>query len=274
MRNFKMINYKSVIKFFIQKLAKLLYKIPITKNYIKKNGVVNSIHSNKSIKFKVIKLLYGEFLNFEYQPESYKSFQSELWDREATLEWNARDEYDFTPFESFIENCSSLVDLGCGNGHNLALINKKFPHIQTYGIDASANMIQLAQKKAPNTSFYCGFYGIDSDAFLPQVDIVIARSTLTYIDESDIINILYWIFNKAEKYVVISDPSGKYDVKDSVNTKILSEKSYLRLRGDQSHIRNYNLYIKELFVDDQYSLVKEFLDNSEGNYNWIYKRNI
>ncbi len=228
--------------------------------------------SKSGLKSKIIRVLYSEFLSYEYSPEKYKEFQSKLWDRESKNEWSGRGVYDFSSFEKLITmSTKSVADLGCGNGHNLSVLQQKFPHIKTYGIDASAKMIELASKNSPSTKFYKGFYGPDSDTFLPIIDAIFIRSSLTYIDEYDIANVLNWIFSKAEDYVIISDPSGKNDIKDNVHIKVLNNKTYLRKKGDQTHIRNYELYIQEL--DLPFTLKEEFIDANGGNYNWVFQRN-
>ncbi len=49
-----------------------------------------------------------------------------------------------------------LLDLGCGDGHDISLLSKQGAH--TYGIDASEEMIMLAQKLNPNSQLTLGYF--------------------------------------------------------------------------------------------------------------------
>jgi len=40
-----------------------------------------------------------------------------------------------------------LLDVGCGTGYNLALLQKNFPKAELYGIDVSKQMLDIARKK-------------------------------------------------------------------------------------------------------------------------------
>ena len=71
-------------------------------------------------------------------------------------------------------------------------------------------------------------------------NIVIARSTLTYIDEIEIEEILKWIVSITKQSIIISEPSGKDDYarlpKDFLK---INDFTYKRIR-DHSHIRDYS----------------------------------
>ena len=85
---------------------------------------------------------------------------------------------------------TTLLDLGCGRGSNLAFVSKQFPMMRTTGIDVSLAMCKSAGANSPTSEVICGFYGPDSP-FLQgsEFDVVMARSTLTYVDEQDISNV-------------------------------------------------------------------------------------
>ena len=42
---------------------------------------------------------------------------------------------------------AGVLEIGCGTGRNLALINRRFPHARLYGLDISAEMLISAQAK-------------------------------------------------------------------------------------------------------------------------------
>jgi S-adenosylmethionine-diacylgycerolhomoserine-N-methlytransferase len=41
----------------------------------------------------------------------------------------------------------NILEVGCGTGRNLAILAEKYPHTNFYGLDASAAMLETAQKK-------------------------------------------------------------------------------------------------------------------------------
>ncbi|TCI93189.1 class I SAM-dependent methyltransferase [Tenacibaculum sp. M341] len=45
-----------------------------------------------------------------------------------------------------------ILEIGCGTGYNLKNLSKKFPNSKILGLDVSADMIQIAQKKNKNSS--------------------------------------------------------------------------------------------------------------------------
>lgn len=40
-----------------------------------------------------------------------------------------------------------VLEIGCGTGHNLALLGKAFPNASLVGVDLSADMLEIAEKK-------------------------------------------------------------------------------------------------------------------------------
>jgi S-adenosylmethionine-diacylgycerolhomoserine-N-methlytransferase len=46
-----------------------------------------------------------------------------------------------------ISGGENVLEIGCGTGRNLAILAKKYPKINFYGLDASAAMLETAQKK-------------------------------------------------------------------------------------------------------------------------------
>lgn len=49
--------------------------------------------------------------------------------------------------EMDVQNGESILEIGCGTGRNLAILAKKYPNANFYGLDASAEMLESAQKK-------------------------------------------------------------------------------------------------------------------------------
>lgn len=51
-----------------------------------------------------------------------------------------------------LENATSLIDIGCGEGLQLLYFHNKFPHINLTGIDISEKRIERAKKKVPSAN--------------------------------------------------------------------------------------------------------------------------
>lgn len=49
--------------------------------------------------------------------------------------------------EMDVQNGENILEIGCGTGRNLAILAKKYPKTNFYGLDASAEMLETAQRK-------------------------------------------------------------------------------------------------------------------------------
>ena len=56
---------------------------------------------------------------------------------------------DWLPFERL--SCFTLLEIGCGTGHNLKYLAERFPKSRLVGMDASADMLYVAQNKFKTT---------------------------------------------------------------------------------------------------------------------------
>lgn len=79
-----------------------------------------------------------------------------------------------------------ILEIGCGTGHNLALLAKAFPNAKLTGLDVSADMISLSKK---NTKPYADRvtlmekpYMPDETAFTGKVDAILFSYSLTMIN--------------------------------------------------------------------------------------------
>ncbi len=78
-----------------------------------------------------------------------------------------------------------IVEIGCGTGHNLSRLQSAFPQTQITGIDVSAEMIAIANKKFKNNSnikLMEQAYGSKSVEFDCAPDIIVFSYTLTMIN--------------------------------------------------------------------------------------------
>ncbi len=75
-----------------------------------------------------------------------------------------------------------VLDLGCGDGVNTALIAKALPNGEVIGIDASKGMIDTAKpKEKANLRFI--FMDIDEIAFEDEFDVVYSNATLHWVKD-------------------------------------------------------------------------------------------
>jgi len=62
----------------------------------------------------------------------------------------------FLGVPNYVKN-GKVLEIGCGSGYGVKLINKYFHPKEIYGIDMDEKMIKLAKKnKIPNTTFEVG----------------------------------------------------------------------------------------------------------------------
>ncbi len=62
-----------------------------------------------------------------------------------------RDEFMYDALCATVPEPTSLLDYGCGNGHTLQYLSKRWPKTDFYGYDISTVAIEIAQKKVEAT---------------------------------------------------------------------------------------------------------------------------
>lgn len=55
--------------------------------------------------------------------------------------------------EMDVREGENILEIGCGTGRNLTILAKKYPNTNFYGLDASAAMLETAQKKVDANNF-------------------------------------------------------------------------------------------------------------------------
>jgi len=74
--------------------------------------------------------------------------------------WTSEERDDFVLDN--IDEPTSLLDIGCGNGHTIEHLARYWPNTKFYGVDISQVAIDIAKKKVPEATFVCGT-SIDKD---------------------------------------------------------------------------------------------------------------
>lgn len=105
----------------------------------------------------------------------------------------------------------NIIDLGCGPGNICKYLLTKNPELQITAIDASSNMIELAQKHNPSAQFLT----MDIREILrlkKEYDGIICGFCMPYLSESDSINLIAHCKNLLKKTGVLylSFVEGEY----------------------------------------------------------------
>jgi trans-aconitate methyltransferase len=93
-----------------------------------------------------------------------------------------RDEVTYQNIAGYLKQIPwTVLDIGCGNGHTIAYLHKKWPETDFAGIDLSPEAIAIAKKKAPSAQFFEGFLDkIKSDR---QFDVVILLGVAEHFED-------------------------------------------------------------------------------------------
>ena len=94
----------------------------------------------------------------------------------------------------------ALLDIGCGVGHYGVLCERYYPHLQYYGTDASAAMIEQARQLAP-----LGFLWVLEfrENHPENFDIVLASQVIEPMG-GDVWANLRWLLSGARKYIILN----------------------------------------------------------------------
>ncbi len=87
------------------------------------------------------------------QVEFYNKIYSEnsdVWSQE----W--RNLFAWYALSRHIEQPESLLDIGCGVGHTIEYLSKRWPDTEYTGIDLSDVAIEVAKEKVPTADFIAG----------------------------------------------------------------------------------------------------------------------
>ncbi len=100
----------------------------------------------------------------------------------------------------------TILDVGCGEGTNTALIADIFPNASVMGIDFSLAGIQCAKEhyKSKNLLFK---HDLNSEALNLKYDLITCFEVIEHVDDWQ--RFLKMIASAANKYVLISTPTGR-----------------------------------------------------------------
>ena len=134
------------------------------------------------------------------------------------------------------ENTASLLDLGCGEGHFLAMVEKRFPAARLAGVDLSEENIRYAKgilKKAKLIRGDAAKTNLPGSSF----DVVLALELLDHVESDGALISEAWRLLKPKGMLVISIPDSSmllWNVTWSVWTRTLGR------RWEGKHLREYD----------------------------------
>lgn len=104
----------------------------------------------------------------------------------------------------------SLLDVGCGNGELLRLIDARFPGRRLSGIDLSAAVVAQNQQSLPHMQF--ATCNIENEAIAQEagpVDVIVCSEVLEHLDHPDVAMKTLALALKPGGHAIITCPSGK-----------------------------------------------------------------
>ena len=209
--------------------------------------------------------------NVSYPKSDHWKYHADYWNTVGQWRWQQKISYaDMveTLARHTLPEDKTLIDVGCGNGAMMAELAKHYSFSMT-GIDAAPRMCEQAEK-IPGAFVICAPYG--PGLKIAPADIVIARSTLTCIDESEIVPVLNWLSSITGRLLIIADPSAIHDeeliAKGSLHVERVSDTVYKR-HHDHTHIRDYAKYEIPGFTLSETLIERE---NSRGSRQWVFHR--
>jgi ubiquinone/menaquinone biosynthesis C-methylase UbiE len=114
------------------------------------------------------------------------------------------------PFERFLyaqrewRDAAAVVDFGCGNASYLNLLHREFPEKEYYGVEANAEMLDLARTGHGDHKFR--FYRSTTEIGDQQIDFVLMRYVVMHLDDrqsvfSELARVL-----KPDAFVLVIEP--------------------------------------------------------------------
>jgi len=82
-----------------------------------------------------------------------------------------------------VENARRVIDLGCGPGNSTAVLAGRWPDAELTGLDASADMIERAQREYPRHRWTLGDIAAWATASGNEFDVVFSNAALQWVDD-------------------------------------------------------------------------------------------
>ncbi len=182
----------AVLHKFRMALKNLFLKIGIDIKFVKKEEPINPIEFNS---VENLNKMWEDFKRQEtYQSSEYKQLYYKL---EEIIKDHKID-----------INNKKVVDLGCGMGIMLSILNDNYQNLKIYGYDASSVAVEIAQKQLPNGVFK------EFDIYKPgseKFDVLFCMEVLEHLlyPETAMKNIIGRMHN--DSVLLLTVPNGRKD---------------------------------------------------------------
>jgi len=194
--------------------------------------------------------------------------QQAYWNMLGPLRWGSSRIISYDDILTKIDLCVSrgtlqqpfsFLDCGGGDGRLSLAITARYQISSSTLVDCSDYMVERARMNLPQSTIVRCEYGPGCQV-QGTWDLVVARSTLTYVSQDHIVPVCEWLASRALKMLVISEPIEYFGEQICHG---------LQRRYDKSYVRNYERY----FLGDKFSLVIGQKDVIQpGNYTWVFER--
>jgi len=99
------------------------------------------------------------------------------WYKRNPEKWSieVRDRIAYDVISEHVKEPVDILDVGCGNGHTLLYLSKKFPNAKMYGLDISGEALKLVKAKLPDATTYEDF--IETFATKKRFHVIVNEGT-------------------------------------------------------------------------------------------------
>lgn len=150
-----------------------------------------------------------------------------------------------------------VLDIGCGTANMSVGLLQIEPSVQIYGIDISANMLEIAARNIPSGEFR-KMNALEIDKLNENFDGVICAFCLPYISEAEVLEFM-------KKVSEILNPNGAIYlstmIADTYTCRLIGPSTGGDLRlSTHFHTRNF---IKKNLLENGFSVVQEFFKEEQ-----------
>jgi len=141
------------------------------------------------------KVLKGDFLHYGY----YDNPNTLPEDISLNIFYTAQKRYAEKLVELITDKTNLILDVGCGMGGLLKLMNER--KLKAIGLTPDINQINHIKQTYPNEVLHCKFEDIDSDNYIAQFATVITSESLQYLDLKTALPIIDKIMKPGGKWI-------------------------------------------------------------------------
>lgn len=113
---------------------------------------------------------------------------------------------------------SSVMEVGCGGGDHLSVLQAFAPRIELTGLDRSTRQFETLRKRHPQLSAKLEVFDVSAPGRMPTAELVYTQAVLMHISEDGgrFMNALRNVFGAAQSHVVLMENWRQHNFFDSV----------------------------------------------------------